>query len=70
MANDKCVLVCRVCTDFVVLPFYTQQDRGHWAAEHRKTTGHNWWFCLEGWPRPAEIFAEMARLDEFVTHFL
>jgi hypothetical protein len=40
------LLVCRECTpeDPLVMPFSSAADRGKWAAQHRRGTGHNrWW---------------------------
>lgn len=37
------LLVCRDCGDDVVMPFGTEAERGHWAAEHLAGTGHDHW---------------------------
>lgn len=63
VSDGSCILVCRLC-NATPIPFSSYRERGRWAAAHRDGTGHDRWFCMDGWPRPAEVFAEMARLDE------
>lgn len=64
-----CVLICRACEDDdpLVMPFISRAERGRWAAEHTRGTGHYAWFCLDGWPAPAQVIAEMRRLDEWTA---
>jgi hypothetical protein len=44
------VLVCRQCGDPdrpLPMPFASPAERGHWAAEHTRATGHDRWFVLD-----------------------
>lgn len=44
------VLVCRQCGDPdrpLPMPFGTQDERGQWASEHTKATGHDQWLVLD-----------------------
>jgi hypothetical protein len=44
------VVVCRQCGDPdhpLPMPFSSPAERGHWAAEHTKGTGHDRWFVLD-----------------------
>jgi hypothetical protein len=52
------VLVCRECGNGdLVMPFSSAAERGRWAAEHTRGTGHDRWFVkdvparstTEGW---------------------
>ena len=46
------VLVCRECgddEDAIPIPFLSPRERGEWAAEHTKSTGHDRWFV---WDEP------------------
>jgi hypothetical protein len=48
------VLACRQCGDPerpLPMPFGSPAERGKWAAEHTRITGHDRWFVLE---QPAE----------------
>jgi hypothetical protein len=44
------VLVCYQCSDPerpLPLPFYSAAERGKWAAEHTRATGHDRWFVAD-----------------------
>ena len=43
------LLYCRLCGDPdrpLPIPFGSAAERGHWAAEHTKGTGHDSWLVL------------------------
>jgi hypothetical protein len=42
------VLVCRDCgSGDLPMPFSSPADRGKWASEHIRATGHDNWFVLD-----------------------
>lgn len=44
------LLVCRECDQnerLLPQPFSSAADRGHWAAEHTRLTGHDRWLVLD-----------------------
>lgn len=46
------VIICRECNDIedpvvVVMPFESPEERGKWAADHRRSTGHNRWYVVD-----------------------
>ena len=59
MPDGRCIIVCRTCStdaDMVALiPFASWSDRGKWASEHTRGTGHASWLCLDGGPSPDEV---------------
>lgn len=40
------VLICKECSPDgdLQMPFTSQEERGRWAAEHTRGTGHDSWF--------------------------
>ena len=50
------LLTCRECGDPdrpLPMPFGSPAERGHWASEHTRTTGHDRWIVLDQ-PETAE----------------
>ena len=52
MSDFFYVLICRDCTDAsggdaLEMPFGSPEDRGRWAAEHKRGTGHDSWFVVD-----------------------
>lgn len=41
------VLVCRECRPVLPIPFESAEERGRWAAEHTRGTGHDQWFVKD-----------------------
>jgi hypothetical protein len=41
------VLVCRECTPLLPMPFPSPAERGKWASEHTKATGHDKWLVKD-----------------------
>lgn len=44
------LLVCRSCGDPekpLPMPFGSAEERGHWAAEHTRGTGHDSWWVYD-----------------------
>jgi hypothetical protein len=44
------VLVCRDCGDpdrLLPMPFSSPDERGRWASEHTRATGHARWFVVD-----------------------
>jgi hypothetical protein len=42
------LLICRECGDGdIILPFGSAEDRGKWAAEHTRGTGHDTWWVKD-----------------------
>ncbi len=41
------LLSCLECEPPLPMPFSSQEERGGWAAEHTKGTGHNRWHVWE-----------------------
>ena len=60
-----CVLVCRECGDDLVIPFSSYRERGRWAAEHTRGTGHARWFCADrsACPTPEAAAAALVEFD-------
>jgi hypothetical protein len=48
-ASKWYVLVCRVCDPDGEgpIPFESAAERGRWASEHARGTGHDQWFVLD-----------------------
>lgn len=47
------LLACRLCGDPekpLVMPFGSPADRGGWAAEHTRATGHDKWWVKDYQP--------------------
>lgn len=53
------VLACRQCGNGdLMMPFSSPAERGRWASEHTRATGHDRWFVKDipahastvGWP--------------------
>ena len=48
MSETFYVLVCRDCGNGdLPMPFSSPAERGKWAAEHTRRTGHDRWFVTE-----------------------
>ena len=63
------LLVCRECGNGdLVMPFGSAAERGKWAAEHTKATGHDRWFVTESAGRLTgqQVAEMMASHDEFL----
>jgi len=61
-----CVIVCRECSSAkhpLVIPFRSQRERALWASGHTARTGHETWFCMDGFPASAEVAQEIAIAD-------
>lgn len=43
------ILVCRECSPDLdmPMPFATPKERGEWASDHTRGTGHNNWLVLD-----------------------
>jgi hypothetical protein len=41
------VLVCRDCQPLLPMPFPSAAERGRWAAEHTRASGHDNWFVID-----------------------
>jgi hypothetical protein len=41
------VLVCRICTPELPMPFPSAEARGKWAAAHTRGTGHDSWIVID-----------------------
>jgi hypothetical protein len=41
------VLVCKECDPLLPMPFASAAERGKWAAEHTRGTGHDKWFVRD-----------------------
>ena len=41
------VLTCRECSPVLPMPFASAAERGKWAAEHTRATGHDRWFVTD-----------------------
>lgn len=67
MPDGKCIIVCRECSDAangpMFIPFTSYQKRGKWAAAHKTGTGHDKWFCVDGWPSPARVSELLTEYD-------
>ncbi len=59
MPDGRCIIVCRTCStdaDMIALvPFASWRERGKWASEHTRGTGHRRWLCLDGWVSHEEV---------------
>ena len=63
---ERCVIVCRDCssaTNPLMIPFRSYRERALWAAGHTARTGHDTWFCMDGFPTMAEAVQEIAIAD-------
>ena len=63
---ERCVIVCRSCssaTNPLMIPFRSYRERALWAAGHTARTGHETWFCMDGFPSMAEAVQEIAIAD-------
>lgn len=48
MSKTFYLLVCRECGNGrLVMPFGSAAERGEWAAEHTRATGHDSWFVRD-----------------------
>jgi hypothetical protein len=57
------LLICRECAP-LVMPFGSQAERGKWAGEHTRGTGHDRWFVTEADHRlSAQEIAELMTRD-------
>jgi hypothetical protein len=64
--GERCVIVCRSCSSAkspLLVPFRSYRERALWAAGHTARTGHDTWFCMDGFPSMAEAVQEMAIAD-------
>jgi hypothetical protein len=64
--GERCVIVCRSCSSAkhpLLIPFRSYRERSLWAAGHEARTGHDTWFCMDGFPSMAEAVQEMAIAD-------
>jgi hypothetical protein len=64
--SKGCVIVCRECSsanDPMFIPFRSYRERTLWADGHTARTGHDAWFCMDGFPSRAEVVQEMAIAD-------
>ncbi|HEX5812405.1 MAG TPA: hypothetical protein VFY38_09905 [Pseudonocardia sp.] len=64
--GERCVIVCRSCssaTNPLMIPFRSYRERALWATGHTARTGHDRWFCLDGFPTIAEAVQEIAISD-------
>ncbi len=46
-----------------MIPFRSYRERALWATGHTARTGHDKWFCLDGFPTIAEAVQEIAISD-------
>ena len=46
-----------------MIPFRSYRERALWAAGHTARTGHETWFCMDGFPTMAEAVQEIAIAD-------
>lgn len=54
MSEKWYVLYCRQCDEDsypMAIPFASARERGQWATEHTKGTGHNRWIVVDE-PKP------------------
>ncbi len=72
--HGQCILVCRVCSADadgpMFMPFSSYRERGRWATAHTKRTGHAAWYCLDGWPTPAQVAEQMAEFDRVAAELM
>jgi hypothetical protein len=64
--GERCVIVCRSCSSAkhpLLIPFRSYRERALWAAGHTARTGHETWFCMDGFPSMAEAVQELAIAD-------
>lgn len=64
--SERCVIVCRRCssaTKPLLIPFSSYRERALWAEGHTLRSGHDDWFCMDGFPSVAEVVQEMAITD-------
>ena len=64
--GERCVIVCRSCssaTNPLMIPFRSYRERALWAAGHTARSGHDTWFCLDGFPTIAQAVQEIAIAD-------
>jgi hypothetical protein len=64
--GEPCVIVCRGCSSAskpLMIPFRSYRERSLWAAGHTARTGHESWFCMDGFPSVAEVVQEIAIED-------
>jgi hypothetical protein len=63
---ESCIIVCRGCSSAahpLMIPFRSYRERALWAAGHTARTGHEQWFCMDGFPGEAEVVREIAIAD-------
>ena len=64
--GERCVIVCRSCSSAkhpLLIPFRSYRERALWASGHTARTGHDTWFCMDGFPSMAEAVQEMEIAD-------
>jgi hypothetical protein len=64
--GERCVIVCRCCssaTKPLMIPFRSYRERALWATGHTARTGHDTWFCMDGFPTIAQAVQEIAIAD-------
>lgn len=64
--GERCVIVCRSCSSAkkpLVIPFRSYKERALWAAGHTARSGHDTWFCMDGFPSMPEVAQEIAIAD-------
>ena len=64
--GERCVIICRHCspaTNPLMIPFRSYRERALWATGHTARTGHDTWFCMDGFPTMAEAVQEIAIAD-------
>ena len=57
MTETFYLLACRECGDPekpLIMPFGSAADRGKWAAEHTRATGHDRWWVHDEVREPRE----------------
>ena len=46
-----------------MVPFRSYRERALWATGHTARTGHDTWFCMDGFPTIAQAVQEIAIAD-------
>jgi hypothetical protein len=46
-----------------LIPFRSYRERALWAAGHTARTGHDEWFCMDGYPSMADAQQEIEIAD-------
>ena len=47
----------------LLIPFRSCRERALWAAGHTARTGHDEWFCMDGYPSLADAQQEIEIAD-------